>query len=528
MRSTDTTLAGGSDAGGSGAVRSTDTTLAGGSGDSGGSGARSSGAKSDCPHGQRPDGTCRACPDPNQFHNGTECVDKTDTDPDDPSCPAGQVYFSSYGGCRPRPCQHGVTSTGYCQPAGGSPTNTIPGNPVAPACPADESYFVEYRGCRKTECDYGRVSSTGYCRVCESPTQYHDGTGCVERPFVQDPSCPTGQQYYDSYGGCRPGSCPYGRDNQGTCLPPPSTGSSSSCSGSQCLPTPSITSSTSCGSGQVQFTNGLTGSLLRQGCRPASCPAPNGRNLFTGWCRACDRATYLHDGNACMEAPGTDATSNTLCPASGFMYNGFYNRCIEISCSGGRDPATGRCITATTPGSTSGPLAPPTGVSAVGYTSAVSGVAAGKAHMSWVRSITSGVDGYRIRYAVWRQAHLSRLLHNGPSPESYIVQVQAYKNDSRRPPLLRVVTHRVRLHHSRPDHRRNQPPGRPTQPPRPDNHTKRRTTVRRPATTYTYHVCADGADRPLPTRHHHLRSGRPSRSAKGFRSQRAHYPPANG
>ncbi len=161
-----------------------------------------------------------------------------------------------------------------------------------------------------------------------------------------------------------------------------------------------------------------------------------------------------------MEAPGTDATSNTLCPASGFMYNGFYNRCIEISCSGGRDPATGRCITATTPGSTSGPLAPPTGVSAVGYTSAVSGVAAGKAHMPWVRSITSGVDGYRIRYAVWRQAHLSRIPdsdwtlvadNDNGTPDNtsddtpitgagfsitglrlkaaYIVQVQAYKND---------------------------------------------------------------------------------------------------
>ena len=66
--------------------------------------------------GRRPDGTCRACPEPDEYHNGTECVKKTKPAPGDPKCSvAGEVYFSSYKKCQPASCEHGRASDGACR-----------------------------------------------------------------------------------------------------------------------------------------------------------------------------------------------------------------------------------------------------------------------------------------------------------------------------------------------------------------------------------------------------------------------------
>ena len=154
---------------------------------------------------------------------------------------------------------------------------------------------------------------------------------------------------------------------------------------------------------------------------------------------------------------GNDDVSNSLCPADGFMFNGFYNGCIEVTCPGERD-SMGRCTTDTN--NPPGAVAPPTDVSAFGYQDTVAGSMRGVAEVTWRSSVTFGVDGYRLRYIRWEKEHLLNVplsgwtlvpVNNNGTPidtsddtpitgtsfsisglelrEAYMVQVQAYNND---------------------------------------------------------------------------------------------------
>ena len=129
--------------------------------------------------------------------------------------------------------------------------------------------------------------------------------------------------------GCRPGTCPGGRDNFGYCL---------TTTGTTDPNTPT------CAANEMHFRNQFSGDLAREGCRPKTCPTPNGRNMFTGNCRACPDPLNYHNGTTCVPALGGDTISNRLCGPSGilhmgtgFMYNG-YNNCIEINCPNGCNP----------------------------------------------------------------------------------------------------------------------------------------------------------------------------------------------
>lgn len=53
-----------------------------------------------CLYGQRLDGTCRACSNPEEVSINNRCVPKTTADDDDLECREGQLYYSSYGECR--------------------------------------------------------------------------------------------------------------------------------------------------------------------------------------------------------------------------------------------------------------------------------------------------------------------------------------------------------------------------------------------------------------------------------------------
>ena len=156
---------------------------------------------SSCANGRTSTGYCRACADPTHLRSGGRCVPKTRPSSGDPSCPSGQLYYGSYGGCRPTNCSVGRTSSGYCR-----------------SCPSGQTYYSSYGGCRPSSCSNGR-SSTGYCRACVDPTHQKVGGSCVPktRPSPGDPSCLSGQLYYGSYGGCRPRSCPGGRTGSGYC-----------------------------------------------------------------------------------------------------------------------------------------------------------------------------------------------------------------------------------------------------------------------------------------------------------------------
>ena len=66
--------------------------------------------------GRRPDGTCRACPALDEYHNGSKCVKKTKPARGDPKCSvAGEVYYSGYRKCLPSSCELGRTSAGECR-----------------------------------------------------------------------------------------------------------------------------------------------------------------------------------------------------------------------------------------------------------------------------------------------------------------------------------------------------------------------------------------------------------------------------
>ncbi len=72
-----------------------------------------------CPFEQRPDGSCRACRELDEYHDGTTgCVKKISPAPGDPKCRVeGEVYYSGYSKCLPSSCDHGRTSSGECRPS---------------------------------------------------------------------------------------------------------------------------------------------------------------------------------------------------------------------------------------------------------------------------------------------------------------------------------------------------------------------------------------------------------------------------
>ena len=106
-----------------------------------------------CANGRRSDGTCRACADPTHMRINGACRPKTAPASGDPACPAGQLYYSSYRGCRPTSCTFGRTSTGTCQP-----------------CPAGQTLLVAYgTACVPAACLYGRTNTW----TCELPSPSH-------------------------------------------------------------------------------------------------------------------------------------------------------------------------------------------------------------------------------------------------------------------------------------------------------------------------------------------------------------------
>ncbi len=91
---------------------------------------------------RRPDGTCRACEKLDEYHNGSMCVKKEANAPGEEACRiAGQVRFSSYGGCRPASCQHGRDSRGFCN----SPPLVVPTVPVGVEANGDSRSLYRYR-----------------------------------------------------------------------------------------------------------------------------------------------------------------------------------------------------------------------------------------------------------------------------------------------------------------------------------------------------------------------------------------------
>ena len=103
-----------------------------------------------CKNGRRSNGTCRSCADPTHMRRDGACRPKLVPAPTDPACPSGQLYYSSYGGCRPTSCTFGRTSTGTCQP-----------------CPAGQTLLIAFgTACVPAACLYGRTSTW----ACELPS----------------------------------------------------------------------------------------------------------------------------------------------------------------------------------------------------------------------------------------------------------------------------------------------------------------------------------------------------------------------
>ena len=175
---------------------------------------------STCANGRRSNGTCRACADLTHMRINGACRPKTTPAPTDPACSAGQLYYSSYGGCRPASCSYGRSSTGHCL-----------------RCPSGQTYFSDYGGCRPTTCVNGRRSD-GTCRACADPTHMRINGACRPKtiPAPTDPACSAGQLYYSSYGGCRPSTCANGRTSTGTCRPCPSGQTQLAAFGTVCVP----------------------------------------------------------------------------------------------------------------------------------------------------------------------------------------------------------------------------------------------------------------------------------------------------
>jgi len=84
----------------------------------------------------RLDGTCRACADFTHMRRGGRCQPKIEPSPGDPPCPADQLYYASYGGCRPARCDYDRSLYGYCLPP---PTPTTEPPPPPPGAPRNVS-----------------------------------------------------------------------------------------------------------------------------------------------------------------------------------------------------------------------------------------------------------------------------------------------------------------------------------------------------------------------------------------------------
>ena len=114
-----------------------------------------------CKNGRRSNGTCRSCADPTHMRRDGACRPKLVPAATDPPCPAGQLYYSSYGGCRPSSCANGRTSTGTCR-----------------ACPAGQTQLPAFGAtCVPANCDYG-YTNTGTCED-ESPSHRYTALKCL-------------------------------------------------------------------------------------------------------------------------------------------------------------------------------------------------------------------------------------------------------------------------------------------------------------------------------------------------------------
>ena len=98
------------------------------------------------------------------------------------ACPK-RTYWAHDGGCNP------VEHTPGC-PDGHAIVSSWPGKCVPIICPATPVVPGMYEA---------RDADTGYC------------------------TCPAGDEWLPDHNGCRPSSCPHGRDSDGRCLPPPTT-----------------------------------------------------------------------------------------------------------------------------------------------------------------------------------------------------------------------------------------------------------------------------------------------------------------
>lgn len=174
-----------------------------------------------CPYGQRSDGSCRACPNPDEYYSGGRCVKKTAPAPRDPTCSSGRIYFGSYGGCRPSSCTHGRTSTGYCR---SSPTRTTRTTTTTTTTrpTTTTAATTTTTTTLPASCPYGRRVD-GSCRACPNLDEYYSGGECVKKtaPAPGDLTClRPGWVFYSGYGACLPPSCPHGRTSSGFCVSP--------------------------------------------------------------------------------------------------------------------------------------------------------------------------------------------------------------------------------------------------------------------------------------------------------------------
>ena len=77
-----------------------------------------------CENGRSSAGWCRACTSYTRYYDTEEktCVERAVPAPGDPSCPAGELWYGFWSGCRPKSCDHGRLDTGFCKPQLPKPT----------------------------------------------------------------------------------------------------------------------------------------------------------------------------------------------------------------------------------------------------------------------------------------------------------------------------------------------------------------------------------------------------------------------
>lgn len=129
-----------------------------------------------CANGRRSNGTCRSCADPTHMRRDGACLPKLVPAATDPPCPTGQLYYSSYGGCRPTTCANGRTSTGTCR-----------------VCPAGQTQRPAFgTACVPANCTYG-YTGTGTCEAA-SPNHRYPALKCST--YSADA---TAREYLDVY-----------------------------------------------------------------------------------------------------------------------------------------------------------------------------------------------------------------------------------------------------------------------------------------------------------------------------------------